>query len=150
DLAPLAHMAAEMIGVGEALVGGARFPAEAALAQAGLVPISLRPKEGLALLNGTQFSTAEALVGLFAIERVFQAALVTGALSTDAAKGSDTPFDPRLHDLRGHRGQIEVAAALRALMAGSAIRASHRVDDPRGPGPYSLRVSRQGLAAAPH
>jgi histidine ammonia-lyase len=147
DLAPLAHMAAVMIGVGEALVGGERLPAEAALAQAGLVPISLRPKEGLALLNGTQFSTAEALVGLFAIERVFQAALVTGALSTDAAKGSDTPFDPRLHELRGHRGQIEVAAALRVLMAGSAIRASHRVDDPRVQDPYCLRCQPQVMGA---
>ena len=92
----------------------------AALARAGLAPLVLGPKEGLALLNGTQFSTAEALAGLFAIERVFHAALVTGALSTDAAKGSDTPFDARIHALRGHRGQIEVAAALRALMAGSA------------------------------
>jgi histidine ammonia-lyase len=147
DLAPLAHMAAVMIGVGEAIVLGERLPAEAALAQAGLAPISLRPKEGLALLNGTQFSTAEALVGLFAIERAFQAALVTGALSTDAAKGSDTPFDPRLHELRGHRGQIEVAAALRALMAGSAIRASHRVDDPRVQDPYCLRCQPQVMGA---
>jgi histidine ammonia-lyase len=147
DLAPLAHMAAVMIGVGEAIIGGKRLPAEAALAQAGLAPISLRPKEGLALLNGTQFSTAEALVGLFAIERVFQAALVTGALSTDAAKGSDTPFDSRLHALRGHRGQIEVAAALRALMAGSAIRASHRVGDPRVQDPYCLRCQPQVMGA---
>jgi len=147
DLAPLAHLAAVMIGVGEGIVGGERLPAEAALEQAGLAPISLRPKEGLALLNGTQFSTAEALVGLFAIERVFQAALVTGALSTDAAKGSDTPFDPRLHDLRGHRGQIEVAAALRALMTGSAIRASHRVDDPRVQDPYCLRCQPQVMGA---
>src|SRR5215211_4092440 len=147
DLAPLAHLAAVMIGVGEGIVGGERLPAEAALEQAGLAPISLRPKEGLALLNGTQFSTAEALVGLFAIERVFQAALVTGALSTDAAKGSDTPFDPRLHDLRGHRGQIEVAAALRALMAGSAIRASHRTDDDRVQDPYCLRCQPQVMGA---
>jgi histidine ammonia-lyase len=147
DLAPLAHMAAVMIGAGEALVGDRRLPAEAALAAAGLAPISLRPKEGLALLNGTQFSTAAALAGLFAIERVFQAALVTGALSTDAAKGSDTPFDPRLHALRGHRGQIEVAAALRVLMADSAIRASHRVDDPRVQDPYCLRCQPQVMGA---
>jgi histidine ammonia-lyase len=147
DLAPLAHMAAVMIGVGEAIVGGDRLPAEAALTQAGLAPISLRPKEGLALLNGTQFSTAEALVGLFSIERVFQAALVTGALSTDAAKGSDTPFDPRLHELRGHRGQIDVAAALRALMAESAIRASHRVNDPRVQDPYCVRCQPQVMGA---
>ena len=131
DLAPLAHLTAAMLGIGEVQLAGERMPAADALARAGLAPLALGPKEGLALLNGTQFSTAEALAGLFAIERVFQAALVTGALSTDAAKGSDTPFDARIHALRGHRGQIEVAAALRALMAGSAIRASHLVNDDR-------------------
>ena len=131
DLAPLAHMTAAMLGVGEVQLAGERMPADQALARAGLAPIALGAKEGLALLNGTQFSTAEALAGLFAIERVFQAALVTGAMSTDAAKGSDTPFDARIHALRGHRGQIEVAAALRALMAGSSIRASHLVNDDR-------------------
>ena len=113
DLAPLAHMTAAMLGVGEAFYrrrahAGRRRRSR----RAGLEPLVLGPKEGLALLNGTQFSTAEALAALFAIERVFQAALVTGALATDAAKGSDTPFDPRIHALRGHRGQIEVAAAL--------------------------------------
>ena len=107
----------------------------------------LGPKEGLALLNGTQFSTAEALAGLFATERVLQAALVTGALSTDAAKGSDTPFDARIHALRGHRGQIEVAAALRHLMAGSAIRASHLVGDDRIQDPYCLRCQPQVMGA---
>ena len=96
DLAPLAHLTAALIGVGEFEHGGERMPAAAALARAGLAPLALGPKEGLALLNGTQFSTAEALAGLFDTERVFQAALVTGALSTDAAKGSDTPFDPRI------------------------------------------------------
>jgi histidine ammonia-lyase len=128
DLAPLAHMTAAMIGVGDVFVGGARVPAEAALKSVGLKPAVLGPKEGLALLNGTQFSTAEALAGLFAIERAFHAALVTGALSVDAAKGSDTPFDPRIHALRGHRGQIDVAAAFRDLTrsaprTSSAIRA---------------------------
>ena len=147
DLAPLAHMAAAMLGVGEAQFAGERMPAAAALARAGLAPLALGPKEGLALLNGTQFSTAEALAGLFAIERVFQAALVTGALATDAAKGSDTPFDPRIHALRGHRGQIEVAAALRALMAGSAIRASHLVNDDRVQDPYCLRCQPQVMGA---
>ena len=97
----------------------------AALAAAGLAPLTLGPKEGLAWLNGTQFSTANALAGLFEAERLFQSALVTGALSTEAAKGSDTPFDPRIHALRRHPAQIEAAAALRELMAGSAIRASH-------------------------
>jgi histidine ammonia-lyase len=147
DLAPLAYLAAAMLGVGDAQVAGERMPAAAALARVGLEPIVLGPKEGLALLNGTQFSTAEALAGLFAIERVFQAALVIGALSTDAAKGADTPFDPRIHDLRGHRGQIEVAAALRALMAGSAIRTSHLVDDDRVQDPYCLRCQPQVMGA---
>ena len=147
DLAPLAHLAAAMIGIGEIEHAGERMPAAAALARASLTPLELGPKEGLALLNGTQFSTAEALAGLFAIERVFQAALATGALSTDAAKGSDTPFDERIHALRGHRGQIEVAAALRALMAGSAIRASHLVDDARVQDPYCLRCQPQVMGA---
>jgi histidine ammonia-lyase len=147
DLAPLAHLAAAMLGVGEVEHAGERMPAAAALARASLAPLELGPKEGLALLNGTQFSTAEALTGLFAIERVFQAALATGALSTDAAKGSDTPFDGRIHALRGHRGQIEVAAALRALMAGSAIRASHLVDDARVQDPYCLRCQPQVMGA---
>lgn len=147
DLAPLAHMTAAMLGVGEAFLGAERLPADAALARAGLAPLALAPKEGLALLNGTQFSTAEALTALFAIERVFQAALVTGALATDAARGSDTPFDDRIHALRGHRGQREVAAALRALMAESRIRASHRVIDDRVQDPYCLRCQPQVMGA---
>jgi histidine ammonia-lyase len=147
DLAPLAHMTAALMGIGEAYLAGARMPAADALARAGLQPITLAAKEGLALLNGTQFSTAQALAGLFAIERVFQAALVTGALSTDAAKGSDTPFDARIHALRGQRGQIEVAAALQALMQGSAIRASHLVDDDRVQDPYCLRCQPQVMGA---
>lgn len=147
DLAPLAHMAATMIGVGEICVGGVRVPALAALAQAGLDPLTLGPKEGLALLNGTQFSTAYALAGLFEAEALFGAALATGALSTEAAKGSDTPFDPRIHALRGQPGQIETAAALRALMAGSAIRASHAVGDERVQDPYCLRCQPQVMGA---
>ncbi len=95
-----------------------RRPAREALAEAGLAPLTLGPKEGLALLNGTQVSTALALAGLFEAERAFRAALVTGALSTDAAKGSDAPFDPASHVLRRHRGQIEVAQALRLMMEG--------------------------------
>jgi histidine ammonia-lyase len=147
DLAPLAHLAAAMLGVGEAAVAGEPMPAAAALARVALAPLTLAPKEGLALLNGTQFSTAEALAGLFAIERVFCAALVTGALATDAAKGSDTPFDARIHALRGHRGQIDVAAALRMLMAGSAIRASHLIGDARVQDPYCLRCQPQVMGA---
>lgn len=148
DLAPLSHMAAAMIGVGEIFVSGRRWPADEALREAGLMPLELGPKEGLALLNGTQFSTANALAGLFGAERLFQSALVTGALSTEAAKGSDTPFDHRIHRLRRHRGQIETADALRTLMAGSAIRASHLVDDIRVQDPYCLRCQPQVMGAA--
>jgi histidine ammonia-lyase len=147
DLAPLAHMAATLIGVGEIAVDGMRMPAATALERVGLTPLMLGPKEGLALLNGTQFSTAFALAGLFEAETVFQAALVTGALSTEAAKGSDTPFDPRIHALRRHRGQIETANALRALMAGSAIRASHLTEDSRVQDPYCLRCQPQVMGA---
>ena len=147
DLAPLAHMAAAMIGVGEMVVGGARLPAARALEEAGLTPLTLGPKEGLALLNGTQFSTAHALAAAFEAETLFRGALITGALSTEAAKGSDTPFDQRIQALRRHRGQIETAAALRALMAGSAIRASHLVGDARVQDPYCLRCQPQVMGA---
>lgn len=142
DLAPLAHLAAAMIGTGEVLVDGVVRPAREVLS-----PLTLGPKEGLALLNGTQFSTAYALAALFETERLFRAALVTGALSTEAAKGSDTPFDPRIHQVRGHRGQIEVADALAGLMSSSAIRASHREGDERVQDPYCLRCQPQVMGA---
>ncbi|HEX4709269.1 histidine ammonia-lyase [Phenylobacterium sp.] len=148
DLAPLAHMAATMIGVGGISVGGAPRPAAEALAEAGLSPLALGPKEGLALLNGTQFSTAHALAALFEAEVLFRSALVTGALSTEAARGSDTPFDHRIHVLRRQPGQIETADALRVLMAGSAIRASHLKDDERVQDPYCLRCQPQVMGAA--
>jgi histidine ammonia-lyase len=148
DLAPLAHLAAAMIGAGEAELEGARLPAAEALTRAGLAPLELGPKEGLALLNGTQFSTAYALAGIFEAERIFRSALLTGALATEAAKGADTPFDPRIHAVRGHVGQIETAAALRTLMAGSAIRASHVEGDTRVQDPYSLRCQPQVMGAA--
>ncbi|MDE3175215.1 MAG: aromatic amino acid lyase, partial [Pseudomonadota bacterium] len=148
DLAPLSHMAAAMIGYGEAQFDGQRMHAGDALAAAGLSPAALGPKEGLALLNGTQFSTANALAALFEAERLFQSALLSGALSTDAARGSDAPFDPRIHALRGHRGQIETAAALRELMRGSAIRASHLTGDERVQDPYCLRCQPQVMGAA--
>ncbi|MGN6549049.1 MAG: histidine ammonia-lyase [Pararhizobium sp.] len=147
DLAPLAHMTAAMIGIGDAWSGGRRLPAAEALAEARLEPAELGPKEGLALLNGTQFSTANALAALFEAETLFRTALVTGALSTDAARGSDATFDPRIHALRRHRGQIETAAALRALMAGSAIRASHLTGDERVQDPYCLRCQPQVMGA---
>ncbi len=148
DLAPLAHMAAAMIGVGEAFLDDRIMPAAEALAAVGLEPLALQPKEGLALLNGTQFSTAHALVGLFEAETLLRSALATGALSLDAARGSDAPFDPRIHALRRHRGQREAAEALRALVAGSEIRASHRFGDPRVQDPYCLRCQPQVMGAA--
>ena len=147
DLAPLAHMAATLIGVGSFFVDGAQVPAERALAEASLSPLVLGAKEGLALLNGTQFSTAYALAALFETENLFGSALVTGALSTDAARGSDAPFDPRIHQLRRHAGQIEAAQSLRRLMAGSAIRVSHLVGDERVQDPYCLRCQPQVMGA---
>jgi histidine ammonia-lyase len=147
DLAPLAHMAAAMIGVGTIDTPRGVLPAARALALAGLRPLALQAKEGLALLNGTQFSTAFALAGLFEAEAAMQAAIVTGALATDAARGTDTPFDERIHRLRGHPGQVETARAYRALMAGSAIRASHREGDARVQDPYCLRCQPQVMGA---
>ena len=147
DLAPLSHMTAVMIGVGEAFTPAGRLPATEALAKAGLAPVVLGPKEGLALLNGTQFSTAYALAGLFEAERLYQSGVVSGALSTDAARGSDAPFDPRIHRLRRHAGQMETAEALRQLLKGSAIRASHLVNDERVQDPYCLRCQPQVMGA---
>jgi histidine ammonia-lyase len=140
-------MAAVMIGVGEVFYEDKRVPAAEAFAHAGLEFLHLGAKEGLALLNGTQFSTAYALAGLFEAETLFRTGLVTGALATDAARGSDAPFDPRIHALRGHKGQSEVAAALRGLMAGSAIRASHLTGDERVQDPYCLRCQPQVMGA---
>ena len=132
DLAPLAHLALALLGIGEVRLAE---------------PLRLAPKEGLALLNGTQVSTALALAGLFAAEDVFAAATVAGALSVDAAAGSDTPFDPRIHALRGHAGQIELAAHYARLLAGSEIRGSHLENDPRVQDPYSLRCQPQVMGA---
>jgi histidine ammonia-lyase len=148
DLAPLAHMAAVMIGEGEAEWQGRLLPGGAALAEAGLVPVALAAKEGLALINGTQFSTAWALAGLFDGWRAAQTALVVSALSTDAVMGSTAPTRAEIHALRGHRGQIEAAAAIRGLMAGSAIRESHREDDARVQDPYCIRCQPQVMGAA--
>ncbi len=135
DLAPLSHMTLALIGEGEFLVDGQRKPAADVLLEAGIAPLALRAKEGLALINGTQTSTALALHAFFSFEPVLEAALVIGALTVDAARGSDGPFDPRIHTLRGQPGQIDVAQYYRQLLAGSAIRQSHlegddRVQDP--------------------
>ncbi|MCJ8520706.1 histidine ammonia-lyase [Pseudorhizobium tarimense] len=143
DLAPLAHMAAVMMGEGEAMHEGRVLPGAAALAQAGLEPIELAAKEGLALINGTQVSTALALAGLFRAHRAAQTALVTGAMSTDAAMGSSAPFHSEIHALRGHQGQIDAGAALRQLLEGSKIRVSHIDGDERVQDPYCIRCQPQ-------
>jgi histidine ammonia-lyase len=146
DLTPLAHMSAVLIGRGTARIDGKTVGGNAALTAAGIAPLRLGPKEGLALLNGTQVTTALALSGLFAAENVFAAAIVTGMLSLEACKGVSTPFDPRIHAVRGHRGQIDTAGAYRRLLDGSGILMSHhnkhRVQDP-----YSLRCQPQVMGA---
>jgi histidine ammonia-lyase len=146
DLAPLAHLSSVLIGDGEARVNGELVPAADALAHAGIEPIRLAPKEGLALLNGTQVSTALALAAVFRTENLLAAALVAGAMSADAAKGSDTPFDRRIQSVRGHGGQIAVAGVLRQLMRDSEIRASHIACD-HVQDPYSLRCQPQVIGA---
>lgn len=148
DLAPLAHMAAAMMGHGEAEFDGKVMPGAQALAAAGLTAVQLGPKEGLALINGTQFSTAFALAGLFGAWRAAHSALVTSALSTDAIMGSTAPLQPEIHTLRGHRGQIEAGETMRALLAGSEIRDSHMVDDARVQDPYCIRCQPQVTGAA--
>ncbi|OAN73352.1 histidine ammonia-lyase [Jannaschia sp. EhC01] len=148
DLAPLAHMAAVMIGEGEATFDGTVMAGGTALEQAGLAPVVLGPKEGLALINGTQFSTACALEGLFEGWRAARAAVVTSALSTDAIMGSTAPLNPAIHALRGHRGQIEVASQMSRLLAGSVIRESHRDGDTRVQDPYCIRCQPQVTGAA--
>jgi histidine ammonia-lyase len=146
DLAPLAHLAGVLIGVGEAFVGGQRLPAAQALAHAGLVPLQLGPKEGLALLNGTQVSTALAIHAVQRLRRVFDTAVAVGAMTVDAAKGSDTPFDDRIHAVRGQPGQRLVATRYRDWLAGSALRASHLACD-RVQDPYCLRCQPQVMGA---
>src|SRR4030095_10790700 len=144
---PRAHLTLALLGEGEVRIDGVRQGARAALDAAGIAPVVLGAKEGLALINGTQISTALALHGLFMAERLFEAAVVVGAMAVDAAKGSDSPFDPRLHELRGHAGQIAAARAYRELLSSSAIRASHLLDDDRVQDPYSLRCQPQVMGA---
>ena len=147
DLAPLAHMAAAMMGEGEAIYCGNRMKGSDALKAAGLTPIIFGPKEGIGLINGTQVSTALALVNLFDAWHLAQHSLITGALSTDAAMGSSAPFRAEIHAFRGHAGQIEAATFLRAIMDGSEIRASHREDDERVQDPYCIRCQPQVVGA---
>lgn len=148
DLAPLAHMTAAMMGHGKARYQGELMPAGEALTRAGLAPVELGPKEGLACINGTQFSTAYALAGLFEGWRAAQSALVISALSTDAIMGSTAPLQPEIHTLRGHLGQIEAARSMRDLLDGSEIRESHRDGDTRVQDPYCIRCQPQVTGAA--
>jgi hypothetical protein len=147
DLAPLAHMALALIGEGYMWADGERKEALPLLQAAGIDPLVLQAKEGLALLNGTQTSTALALHALFTFEPVLESALVIGAMTVDAARGSDDPFDPRIHELRGQPGQIDVAKYYRALLAGSQIRRSHLEGDDRVQDPYCLRCQPQVVGA---
>lgn len=147
DLAPLAHLCLPLIGEGEVFFEGTRMPAAQALIQAKLEPITLSAKEGLALINGTQVSTGLAIDALLATERLFEAAVISGAVTLDAARGSDGPFDPRIHAVRGQPGQIACAAAYRALAVGSAIRKSHLEGDDRVQDPYCLRCQPQVMGA---
>ncbi|HVO47067.1 MAG TPA: histidine ammonia-lyase [Steroidobacteraceae bacterium] len=146
DLAPLAHLSLSVLGMGSVRRQGEIRSTAEAFAQAGMAPLELGPKEGLALLNGTQVSTALALAALFELEDTFAAAMVSGALSVDALQGSDAPFDPRIHALRGHAGQAQVAQVYRDLLAGSEIRESHRTCE-RVQDPYSLRCQPQVMGA---
>ncbi|MDQ7071100.1 MAG: histidine ammonia-lyase [Rhodobacterales bacterium] len=147
DLAPLAHMAAVMIGEGQATYKGEVINGGEALVKAGLAPLTLAAKEGLALINGTQFSCALALTGLFGAWRNMQTCIVTAALTTDAIMGSTAPLQPEIHALRGHQGQIDVAAQMRAIMEGSEIRESHREGDTRVQDPYCIRCQPQVTGA---
>ena len=148
DLAPLAHLSLVLVGEGSATdAAGVTHAGTAALAAIGRAALVLGPKEGLALLNGTQVSTAIALDAFFRANDLLRAGILTGAMSVDAARGSDTPFDPRIHALRGQPGQARVAEALRQLLAGSAIRESHREGDIRVQDPYCLRCQPQVIGA---
>ena len=148
DLAPLAQMAAALMGYGSIDLAGERMPAHVALQTLGMEELQLGPKEGLALINGTQMSTAVALDALFSGERVFAAAIASGALAVDALKGSAKPFDARISELRGQPGQIRVAAAIRELLDGSEILASHATGCPKVQDPYSFRCQPQVMGAA--
>jgi histidine ammonia-lyase len=147
DLAPLAHLSGALIGEGEIRLAGERLPARVALERIGAAPLVLGPKEGLALLNGTQVSTALAIQGWWQAQLLLDTALVAGALTVDAAKGSDTPFDPRIHRLRNQTGQGIMAARLAGLLQGSEIRESHRFGDDRVQDPYCLRCQPQVMGA---
>lgn len=147
DLAPLAHMSLSILGEGQVKFQGKLISSKEALSKIGLKPVVLSAKEGLALINGTQVSTALALNGLFMTKRILEAATVAGSLTTDAARGSDIVFDPRVHEARGQRGQIEIAKIYQHLLSGSEIRQSHITGDSKVQDPYSLRCQPQVMGA---
>lgn len=147
DLAPLAHFAAVLMGEGDVTYHGVEQSAETAMRGCELKPVVLIAKEGLALINGTQYSTAAALMALNTTWKLANNAIVTSALSTDAIMGSTAPLRSEIHELRGHQGQIDVAACMRSLMHGSEIRDSHREDDTRVQDPYCIRCQPQVTGA---
>lgn len=147
DLAPLAHFAATLMGEGHACINNRTLPAKEALALVGLTPVTLGPKEGLGLINGTQFSTACALAAVFGAWRNAANSSITASLSTDAIMGSTAPLNPAIHALRGHSGQIAVAQTMRTILDGSQIRESHRDGDTRVQDPYCIRCQPQVLGA---
>ncbi len=148
DLAPLAHAALVLIGEGEATHKGKRISGEKALKVAGLKPCELGPKEALALINGTHLMAAQAALATPRVRRLFDAAICACAMSMEAIRSTDRFLDARVHDLRAQRGQQRVAARLRTLLDGSAIRTSHEHDDPRVQDPYSFRCAPQVLGGA--
>lgn len=148
DLAPLAHVALVLTGEGRAEVAGQVLPGDEALRQAGLAPLRLGPKEGIALINGTHLMAAETALLWPRVERLMGAAVAAAAMSIDAARATDAPFDPRAAEVRGHAGPAEIAQRLRAMLAGSEILASHRSGDPRVQDPYSFRCAPVVLGAA--
>lgn len=147
DLAPLAHIALTLIGEGAVLDQAGRHPSRAALDRAGIAPLVLSAKEGLALINGTHLMAAQACLAVNDAARLARAALVAGAMSVDACRASDGPFDPRIAALRAHPGVATAARELRRLLAGSQIGPSHRENDPRVQDPYSLRCQPQVVGA---
>lgn len=148
DLAPLSHLALVLVGEGEAVVDGQRLPGSEALQQAGLSPVVLQAKEGLALVNGTQVQTGLGVLALLAAERAAETCDVAGAMSLEGLRGTPDPFDARIQRVRPHSGQATSAARLRGLLVGSGIRESHRAGDPRVQDAYSLRCMPQVHGAA--
>lgn len=149
DLVPLAHLSLPLLGEGQVRFEGKIISSKEGLELAGLQPLDLAPKEGLALLNGLQVSAALCIQAFFSAELIFEAAILAGSLSVDAASGSDIPFDDRIHAARGHQAQRDVAAMYREILAGSAIRESHR-DCNRVQDPYSLRCQPQIMGTVLH